>query len=129
MAISNQPFYTYEDHIAGASWAAHATAFRLAAHQFALDRPGILQDAANGPADISITLMAHRPQSHFGKHGLRKGAPLTPAVDMRKILDGVIMAGHQILWDRSQFKEIFARATYGPQWGFTVRVTIAKQEE
>lgn len=53
-----------------------------------------------GPVHLSITFQLPRPKSHFGKRGLRPGAPMNHTIkpDLTKMLRAVEDALKGILW-------------------------------
>lgn len=72
----------------------------------------------DGPLSLSVVFMMPRPKGHFGKRGLRPGAPGYPAVrpDATKLLRAVEDALTGILWrDDAQIvgQHIVKRYTVG----------------
>lgn len=122
-AIENRVHLTFNDEIMAWPWSAHAPQFRQYVQRF-----GKTYARPEGPLTLRIKVLGIRPRSHLTAKGeVKKTAPMFPSLDLRKYAEGVIKAGHGILWDRSQFHCIYSECEYGATVGMQVTVTVAEK--
>lgn len=85
-----------------------------------------------GPIEVSLKFFIPRPKNHFGKYGVRPGAPALPIVkpDVTKLVRSTEDALKGIAWiDDSQVVDQRARKVYGHRPGLLITIMPAAPED
>jgi Holliday junction resolvase RusA-like endonuclease len=90
-------------------------------------RASMTRPPADGPLALTLTFYTPRPAGHYGKRGLRPGAPARPTTrpDVLKLARAVEDACTGILWrDDSQIVDEFLTKRFADDHGIGVVITV-----